>query len=157
MLQMLWTWAQHHWIGSVQLLFACYFRWDSYQFRNWLRISVYHFVVFKFKLFGLLSIRFQCRTDPYFLSPNITFEIYTTVVSLWNGQKSMKQLKKKTKHNSYEWDECEWWIWQSDSTNHVNLHFDGKVFICAINAVGGPWSRTNNNHTNKRSAKRTGK
>lgn len=78
--------------------------------------------------------------------------------NIWNRWKTNTVSDTKLCASDWdEWDKYEWWIWQSDSRNQVNLHFDGKVFICAINAVGGLRNRTNNNHTNKRSAKRTEK
>lgn len=63
-----------------------------------------------------------------------------------------RNLPTPNKKCPYEWkraSENEIYIWQSDGRNQVNLHFDGKVFVCAINAAGGPGGtkREKNNHT----------
>lgn len=52
-----------------------------------------------------------------------------------------RNLPTPNKKCPYEWkraSENEIYIWQNDGRNQVNLHFDGKVFVCAINAAGGP-------------------
>lgn len=127
--------------------------------QNWVEIALetriysYLHCDLKFKSFNHLDYKqFDWSNNQKFSSPkNSHFELFHCVLFMVKMHKARRrewETMVKKVWNSYEWDESEWWIWQCDSRNQVNLHFDGKVFVCAINTAGGPCCITRY-HSNK--------